>query len=105
MKKFKLLCLVGLIAVLPVLTGCATSYPVGMFYTKLNLPISCDSEVKSMKTGTSECKSVLGLVATGDISFEAAMKDGGITKVNHADWEVENILGVIGEYKLTVYGE
>ena len=105
MKKFKLLCLLGVIAFLPVLVGCATSFPVGMVYTKLNLPVSCDSDVKSMKSGTVECKSILGLVATGDVSYEAAMKQAGITKVNHADWDVENILGIIGTYKLTVYGE
>jgi len=105
MKKFKLLCLLGVIAFLPLLVGCATSYPVGGLYTKLTLPVSCESDVKSMKTGTSECKSILGWVATGDASYEAAMKNGGITKVNHADWDVENILGIIGTYKLTVYGE
>ena len=105
MKKFKLLGLLGLIAFLPLLVGCATSYPVGGLYTKLNLPVSCESEAKSMKTGTSQCTSILGLVATGDISYEAAMRNGGITKVNHADWEAENILGIIGNYKLTVYGE
>jgi len=105
MKKFKLLCLLGVIAFLPVLVGCATSYPVGVLYTKLTLPVSCESDVKSMKTGTAECKSILGWVATGDASYEAAMKNGGITKVNHADWDVENILGIIGTYKLTVYGE
>ncbi len=105
MKKFKLLCLFGLIAFLPVLVGCATSFPVGGFYTKLNLPISADASVKSMKSGTVECKSILGMVATGDVSYEAAMKQAGITKINHADWDVENILGIIGIYKLTVYGE
>ncbi len=105
MKKFKLLCLLGLIAFLPVLVGCATSYPVGGLYTKLNLPVSADAGVKSMKSGTVQCTSILGLVATGDVSYEAAMKQAGITKINHADWDAENILGIIGTYKLTVYGE
>jgi len=105
MKKIKLICLIGLIAFLPLLIGCATPYPVGMLYTKLTLPVSAESDVQSMKTGESECLSVLGLVAIGDISYQEAMDDGGITKVNHADWEVENILGVIGKYKLIVYGE
>jgi TRL (tRNA-associated locus)-like protein len=105
MKKFKLLCLVGVIAVLPLLIGCATPYPIGMVYTKLTLPVSCESDAQSIKTGTSECLSVLGIVAIGDISFEEAMQNGNITKVNHADWDVENTLGVVGKYKLTVYGE
>ena len=105
MKKFKLLCLMGLIAFLPVIVGCASTYPIGVLYTKVNLPVSADSNVKSMKSATVECKSILSMVATGDVSYEAAMKKAGITKINHADWEAESILGIIGTYKLTVYGE
>ena len=105
MKKFKLLCLLGIIAFLPVIVGCASTYPIGVLYTKVNLPVTADAKVKSMKSGTVECKTVLSLVATGDVSYEAAMKKAGITKINHADWEAENILGIIGTYKLTVYGE
>ena len=105
MKNFKLLCLLGLIAFLPVIVGCASTYPIGVLYTKVNLPVSADASVKSMKSGTVECKSILSMVATGDVSYEAAMKKAGITKINHADWEAENILGIIGTYKLTVYGE
>ncbi len=105
MKKVRLMCLLGLIAFLPVLIGCATSFPVGYLYTELKLPISGDSAGQSLKVGTAECTSILGWVATGDASYEAAMKNGGIRKVNHADWEAKNILGIIGNYKLTVYGE
>ncbi len=47
----------------------------------------------------------LGMVAIGDASIEAAKKNGGITKVHHVDWAVENILGIIGKYRVTVYGE
>lgn len=94
------------LACLGLLTGCATSYPVGSFYTELKLPVAVTgNDVKGMKTGTATCKSILSLLATGDCSIEAAMKNGGITKVHHVDWEVENILGIIGNYKLTVYGE
>jgi hypothetical protein len=105
MKRAKLMCLFGLIAFLPVLIGCATAYPVGGLYTELKLPVAADGAGQSLKVGTAECTSILGLVATGDASFEAAMKNGGIRKVNHADWDAKNILGIIGNYKLTVYGE
>ena len=105
MKRAKLMCLFGLIAFLPVLIGCATAYPVGGLYTELKLPVGADGAGQSLKVGTAECTSILGLVATGDASFEAAMKNGGIRKVNHADWDAKNILGIIGNYKLTVYGE
>ncbi len=49
--------------------------------------------------------SVFGLVATGDASIEAAAKQGGITVIHHVDWEVKNILGIIGTYRCNVYGE
>ncbi len=101
--KLKNLLLTGAIAA--ICSGCATSYPVGVVYTDLKLPVNVTSEAKGSKVGVAECKSVFGLFTTGDASIETAMKDGGITKVSHIDWEVENILGVIGEYKLTVYGE
>ena len=52
--------------------------------------------------GTDKCRSVLAIVATGDCSLEAAKKDGNIDHVNHVDWEADNILGVIGNYQVTV---
>jgi hypothetical protein len=76
-------------------------------YTNLKLPVNVTDNVHkaSPKVGTAECQSILALVATGDCSIETAMRNGGITKVYHCDWEVENILGIIGKYKITVYGE
>ena len=86
--------------------GCATPYPIGTVYTELKLPVAVTANSgTSTKVGTAKCISVLTLVALGDASIEAAKKDGGITKVHHIDWEVENILGIIGKYKVTVYGE
>ena len=88
------------------LTGCATSMPVGGIYTDLKLPVTATSDGGgTVKVGTAECMSVLALVATGDCSIEAAKKNGGITKVYHVDWEANNILGIIGKYKVVVHGE
>jgi len=103
----KIAALIGIIAISgALLTGCATSYPIGQIYTELKLPVAVTSNGNnSPKIGIAECKSILGLVATGDASIETAKRNGGITKVHHVDWEVENILGIIGEYKVTVYGE
>jgi len=60
---------------------------------------------KGSKVGTSEATSILGMVATGDASIEAAKNNGGITKVSHVDFNSDNILGVYGKYTTTVYGE
>jgi hypothetical protein len=98
--------LVGVIVIsAALLTGCATSYPIGQIYTELKLPVAVTTNVNASKVGIAECKSILGLVAIGDASIETAKRSAGITKVSHVDWEVENILGLIGKYKVTVYGE
>ena len=91
-----------------VLTGCATSTPVGSLYTQVKLPVAV-TEAKAastkLKVGKAECKSILGLVATGDASIDTAAKNAGITTIHHVDWEAENILGIIGTYRCVVYGE
>ncbi len=87
-------------------TGCATPYPIGSAYTQLRLPITATANTgKATKVGVAECRSYLTLIAIGDASIEAAKRNGGITRVHHVDWDVENILGLIGRYRVTVYGE
>jgi len=87
-------------------TGCATLYPAGSIYTSINLPVTATANSgTATKVGISQCTSILGAVAIGDASIEAAKKSGGITKVYHVDYSVKNILGIIGTYKVTVYGE
>ena len=87
-------------------TGCATQAPIGFVLIDNTLPLQVgDASAKCTKTGTAMSKSYLGMIATGDCSIETAAKAGGITKINHADWKVKNILGFIGEYTTTVYGE
>ncbi len=96
----------ALCACLAMLGGCATTFPIGVLYTELELPITATANNgKATKVGRAEATSVLNLVATGEASIEAAKADGGITKVHHVDWYVENILGIIGKYECVVYGE
>jgi hypothetical protein len=96
----------GLILVLAaVVSGCATAYPVGSLLTELKLPIGATGNAGGSKIGTAECVSYLGMIATGDASIETAKKNGNISKITHVDWEVKNILGLIGKYKVTVYGD
>ena len=86
-------------------TGCASSMPTGVFYTNLKLPVGATGNSASTKVGTAESCSYFGLIATGDSSIETAKRNGGIRSVSHVDWEAHNILGFIGKYKVTVYGE
>jgi hypothetical protein len=92
-------------AIVGMVSGCASPMPMGALYTQLKLPVAVTSNGVGKKEGVAECKSILALVATGDCSIEAAKKNGGITKVTNVDWEAESVLGIIGNYKLRVYGE
>lgn len=100
----KLIAFGAIVACIVMLTGCATSVPVGSFYTEVDLPVAATAGTGS-KQGTAECKSYLALVAIGDCSIETAKKNGGITKVSSVDWQSKNILGIIGTYKVRVTGE
>lgn len=88
-----------------VLTGCATTTPVGNLLTDVTLPHSATSHASATKTGEATCQSILGLVATGDCSIDAAKKAGGIKTVSSVDFKANNILGVIGTYTTIVKGK
>ncbi|PID77743.1 MAG: TRL-like protein family [Deltaproteobacteria bacterium] len=104
MKKILYITVLLIFAVF--ISGCATNFPVGVGYTRLKLPVTATSSNEPYsKVGVAQCTSILGLVATGDASIEAAMKNGNITKIHHIDWDVENFFGVYGKYTITVYGE
>ena len=87
------------------LTACATPYPLGGIMTDVTLPVQVTSNAESSsKVGEATCKSYLAMFSSGDCSFDAAKKNGGISKVEHADWHAKNFLGLVGTYKLMVYG-
>jgi hypothetical protein len=96
----------GLLALVSLFTGCATQIPYGMILIDNTLPLQVgDASAKSTKVGTATSQSYLAMIAVGDSSINTAAKNGGITKINHVDWQVKNMLGIIGEYTTTVYGE
>lgn len=89
------------------LAGCASPVPNGVIFTDVQLPVSATSnqDTSKMKVGKSFCKSYVGMVTIGDASVQTAKKNGGIKKVVAVDWKAKSILGLIGEYECTVYGE
>jgi hypothetical protein len=106
MLKIKRIVLVAAIGATAILSGCASNQPHGGAFTDLTLPVQVTNENgTSSKQGKSSCVSYAAMVAMGDCSIEAAKRDGGITEVHHMDWKVNSILGIIGRYELTVYGE
>ena len=68
--------IVGLVLVIGVVSGCATSMPLGVLHTELKLPVAVtDNSGKAAKVGRAQCTSMLGLVATGDASIDAAKRN------------------------------
>ncbi len=106
LRKHKSL-MVLLLLSLFLLAGCAYSVAplVGTVYTDVKAPITATDSDSYSKVGTAEATSVLGIVATGDASIEAAMKNGGISKVHHVDYHSTSILGLYAKFVVTVYGE
>ena len=106
MKKYVVLTIASLVAALA--SGCAGYMPKGALLTDLTLPVTvadASAKVDTLKVGKSQCKDVLALIAQGDASIAAAMKNGNITNVHFVDWKANNILGLVGTYECTVYGE
>lgn len=105
MKKLPTL-LVLLVVVAVFASGCATALPAGAFYTEVAFPGAVGSgNLTYSKVGTAKSTSYFALVATGDASIKAAAANGGITNIKYVDYGVKNILGFIGEYTTTVYGD
>ena len=55
---------------------------------------SVDNSVRVTKSGEACSKNILGIVATGDSSVEAAKKNGRISNVSYADTNYMSILGL-----------
>ncbi|RKY02293.1 TRL-like protein family [Candidatus Poribacteria bacterium] len=100
---------VVLLSGLVMLAGCAAplaSAPVpGALYTDVKGPLAATPLPTYSKVGTASCYSLLGLVALGDASIEAAMKNGGIKKIHHVDFKSYNLLGIYSKFTVIVYGE
>ncbi len=104
-KKIKMF--VMLLSVVALISSCATvkSPLSGIWYTNVKAPVAVTGNSNSTKVGTSQATSILGIVATGDASIDAAAKSAGITKIHHVDEESTSILGFFAKYKVFVYGE
>lgn len=68
----------------------------GFIMTSWNDTISAsiDNSVKVTRSGEACSTNILGIIATGDSSVEAAKRDGRIKNVSYADTSYLNILGI-----------
>jgi len=83
--------------------GCASYIPVGAIYTGGTMGVQADGGA-TPKMGKACMTSILGLIAVGDASVEAAKAQGGVKEVSIIDYEVNNILGIYGTYCTVVKG-
>lgn len=83
MKKF----LLSLVAVSMLSTPV---FAFGGLYSDTVEPSALSQQpVRPCKVGRATCDSYFGLVQLGDCSYEAAMKQGRMTQVNHHDTQVK----------------
>ena len=80
-------------------------YPLYMYPANTSIGKSVRSNnQRYTKVGTATVTSVLGF-GSGDATIKAAMKNGGITKIDHVEYESTNVLGVYAKLTVIVYGE
>jgi len=108
MKRIALALGIGTAAL--TLSACASTIsPLpGFWYTDVKYPSFYDGVEAAgpgPRRGTARASSILGLVATGDASIEAAAKNGGITKIHTADAQGTSLLGLFATYTTIVTGE
>lgn len=99
--------IIGLGLVCVTLSGCAAMAvaPVsGLLSMDVRGPLAATSNEGGTKVGRACAKSVLGLVASGDASIEAARIDGGITTITSVDYESKSILGITASFCTVVRG-
>ncbi len=103
--KIKMLALAAAIASTAVISGCATSIPISLIYTKVTLPVSGSGEMKCGKVGEAACKTYFTLFAAGDASVQEAARNGNITNIKFINYRASNFFGIYGSYTTIVYGD
>jgi len=99
-------------------SGCAIKGPMppaGALFTNVSAPDSASTlalrtgnmdKVGTSKKGQSSAVGILGLFAVGDAGIQAAMTNGGITKIHHVDYSTTLVLGgLVHNLTTIVYGE
>ena len=94
---------------LAALNGCAmasggNAVAMGTIYSGYKSPGQVGTAADG-KTGQACISSILGAIALGDASIEAAKKAGGITQIAHIDHEQFSVLGVYATSCTIVHGQ
>lgn len=95
------------IAVFLGVSGCAhVDAPVtGFLFTNTESPITVTSAQRGTKHGKASSASILGIIAMGESSIQAAADRAKIKTISHVDVASYSILGIYASYTVHVYGE
>lgn len=108
MRRFALV-LGASVAALSLSACTSTISPLpGLLYTDVKYPSYYDGVEAAgpgSRRGEAQATSILGLIATGDASIEAAAKNGGVQRIHTADTHGMSILGLFATYTTIVTGE
>jgi hypothetical protein len=86
-----------------VLSGCSHA-PYGVLYSDSQAGAAISSNQAGNRVGQSCATSILGLVATGDATIEAARRAGGITLITSVDESVNSVFIFYTKYCTIVRG-
>ena len=100
-KLFKTMAVAAVLS----LVSCASVPNVATIYTDVTEAHTATSNVVGTKVGSATATNVLGILATGDASINAAAKQAGIKKISHVDTKKFSILGLFTTLTTYVYGE
>jgi hypothetical protein len=109
------MCLLPAVLILALTGGCAiwrapVVPPPGLLFTQYRAPLTpqVTGVPVAQKVGTHTCRyfaySLLSF-AWDDAAIAAAAKEGGLSKVYYADYDVLNILGIYTQFTVHAYGE
>lgn len=103
MKAMTKFALVSLVATL---SGCAgvVSPTTGVLFTSVQGPVTTGTATDAARTGQSCAINVLGAIAIGDASIDAAKRAGNIKNVASVDTDSMNALGLFARFCTIVKG-
>jgi hypothetical protein len=96
-----------LVLMLSTLSGCAfplTSAGPGFLFTNTKEGVSVNNEVKAERSGEACQINIIGLIAVGDASIEAAKNKSGILSVAAVNRSFFGILGIFSQACTIVSG-
>ncbi len=102
------------------LSGCAMMYqapvqpPPGALFAQIQAPLTVNfeaTEVDGGKTGSDTHQYILipflwqSIAWSEPASIEAAGRNGGLTRIDYADYEMFNVLGIYTRMTITAHGQ